>query len=50
MVNTKRKRYCISILNWNNARKASNAFVLGTLSDMDVEVIVLDNGSSDDSV
>ena len=51
MVNTQRKRVCISILNWNNAPETIECIQsLGTLRDMDVEVIVLDNGSSDDSV
>lgn len=51
MVNTQRKRVCISILNWNNAPETVECIQsLGTPSDMDVEVIVLDNGSNDDSV
>jgi GT2 family glycosyltransferase len=51
MVNTQRKRVCISILNWNNAAETIDCIQsLGTFADIDAEVIVLDNGSSDDSV
>ena len=50
MVNTQRKRVCISILNWNNAPETVECIQsLGTPSDMDVEVIVLDNGGVDNA-
>lgn len=51
MVNTQHKRICISILNWNNAPETIDCIQsLGKHDDMALEIIVLDNGSSDDSV
>lgn len=51
MVNMHRKRVCISILNWNNAQETVACIQsLGDLDGLDVEVLVLDNGSGDDSV
>ena len=51
MVNSQRKRVCISILNWNNAPETIDCIQsLGKPDDIDIEVIVLDNGSSDHSV
>ncbi len=51
MVNQHRKRICISILNWNNVQETLACIQsLGGLDNMDVSIIVLDNGSVDDSV
>lgn len=51
MVNPHRKRICVSILNWNNAQETLACIQsLGGLDNMDASIIVLDNGSVDDSV